>query len=261
MKIFLYSKLAEFSIEELKKYLTKRLKAAVVIRGDFLDHFSGAAGGGMDGPGDMEGLARELASFRVLDIEKPFTLNEPMYGEIQYEKKVLEGRAKPGGILYDGIQLHNFFREMIPAEERRLDDVHIIFTDRLFGTFDTNDLRYHARSIICGYPSIISTSGIVEAPAKPREFYIEKQMCSLNDIMGIERLKQKFKGRFIDYNDRRMTEVVKGYTMQAVFYQLFHEAFCEDKNCRLYNAHWQEELIDAQMKPPEFCKVHEKMLD
>ncbi len=256
-RIFLYSKSDDFSIEEIKNYLAKRLKIDVVVRGDFPDHFSKVSGEG----GNPERFAREIASFRVLDIEKPFKLNEPFYGEIQYERRVLEGRAKPDGILYDGIRLHNFFQEMIPGEERGLDDIHIVFTDRLFGTFDGDDLRYHARSIVCGYPSIISTAGIVEAPAKPREFYVEKQMLSPNDAIGVERLKQRFNGRFIDYNDGRMTGVIKGYAMQAVFYQMFHEAFCEDKNCRLYNAHWQEELINAQMKTPEFCKVHEKMLE
>jgi len=256
-RIFLYSKSDEFSIEEIKDYLAGKLKIDVVVRGDFADHVSKISGERKN----LERFAREIASFRVLDTEKPFKLNEPIYGEIRYEKRVLEGRAKPGGILYDGIRLHNFFRETISGEERGLDDIHVVFTDRLLGTFDRDDLRYHARSIVCGYPSIISTAGIVEAPAKPREFYIEKQLVPLNDAVGIERLKQKFNRRFIDYNDDRMTEVIKGYAMQAVFYQLFQEAFCEVKSCRLYNAHWQEELINAQMKTPEFCRVHEKMLE
>jgi hypothetical protein len=130
----------------------------------------------------------------------------------------------------------------------------------LFGTFDKDDLRYHARVIICGYPSIISTTGVVEAPAKPREFYIEKQLIGIGDDLAIERLKQRFKGRFIDYNDKRLSEVMKGYVMQAVFYHVFHEAFCKDKRCRLYNAHWQEEVINAQLTKPEFCEKHEKML-
>ena len=75
-------------------------------------------------------------------------------------------------------------------------------------------------------------------------------------------VKDKFDGTFIDYEDERMTEVVKGYAMQAVFYCLTGEPFCEDRGCRLYNAHWQEELITAQLKSKyEFCERHDRILE
>jgi hypothetical protein len=33
------------------------------------------------------------------------------------------------------------------------------------------------------------------------------------------------------------------------------------KNCHLYNAHWQEELIQAQLRSKtDFCGQHEKIL-
>jgi len=56
-----------------------------------------------------------------------------------------------------------------------------------------------------------------------------------------------------------MVEILKGYVMQAVFYQEFNEAFCDDKNCRLFNAHWQQEMIHAQLDVPDFCKRHENL--
>jgi hypothetical protein len=250
MKIFLYGE-DEFQ-EEIKKYLDDRInKANVEVRGDFLNYFSS---------GNNEKIAFKLAEIRVMNVTKPFTYNEPLYGEIEQEKRVIKGEGSASGILYDGFKLHGIFQNMIPKKERNLDNVHIILTDRLIGTFDEDDLRYHARVIVCGFPSIISTTGVVEAPAKPREFYIEKQLAG-GDGLALEEIKKKFEGRFIDYDDARMAEILKGYVMQAIFYHVFREAFCEDKGCRLYNAHWQEEMIHAQIGGREFCKRHEGFLE
>jgi len=110
-------------------------------------------------------------------------------------------------------------------------------------------------------PSLISTSGLVEAPAKPREYYLLKQQY---EKLGkdLTELKASFSRRFIDYGDKRLTEVAKGYVMQAVFYLLTGNPFCEDKGCRLYNAHWQEELIFAQLESEyEFCQRHTQLLE
>ena len=248
MKIVLYGE-DEFS-SELKKYLDERInKADVEARGDFLNYFSS---------GNNEKIPFKLAEIRVMNVTKPFAYNEPLYGEIEQEKRVIKGESSASGILYDGFKLHGIFQDIIPKEERGLDSTHIILTDRLIGTFDENDRRYHARTIVCGFPSIISMTGVVEAPAKPREFYIEKQLAG-GDVVAFEEIKKKYVGRFIDYGDARMAEVLKGYAMQAIFYHAFNEAFCEDKGCRLFNAHWQEEMIHAQLEGDEFCKRHEKL--
>jgi hypothetical protein len=114
---------------------------------------------------------------------------------------------------------------------------------------------------VYGIPSIISTTGVVEAPAKPREYYLLKQQYGMLGKDPLE-LKDRFKGRFIDYEDERLTEVMRGYAMQAVFYSLIGDPFCEDKGCRLYNAHWQEELIFAQLEGEyEFCPRHTELIE
>lgn len=42
---------------------------------------------------------------------------------------------------------------------------------------------------------------------------------------------------------------------------LIEELFCEDRGCRLYNAHWQEELLFAQLNSKyEFYENHDKNL-
>ncbi len=74
--------------------------------------------------------------------------------------------------LYDGFVMQKMFAEMTPTAEMSLAHIHIIFTSLLTCTFSEDDWRYHGRAIICGTPSIISTTGIVESLAKPREFYL-----------------------------------------------------------------------------------------
>ena len=74
--------------------------------------------------------------------------------------------------------------------------------------------------------------------------------------------KQAFAGDIMAYGDPRMTEVAKGYMMQAVIYMATGEPFCSDASCRLFNAHWQKELIAAQLgQGPEFCPYHAGVLE
>ena len=90
----------------------------------------------------------------------------------------------------------------------------------------------------------------------PRELYLRRQLGS-DPIV----LKEEFEGRFIDYDDSRLTEVMKGYLLQAIFFHMTGDPFCKNKNCRLYNAHWQEEVIHAQLETSdELCKNHQAIL-
>jgi len=206
--------------------------------------------------------ARKLASIKIQDASRETAFeHEPLYGELSYEKRRILGKTKAFGVLYDGFQLQRVFLGLIAQEERSLEVVHIFFTNRLFATWDESNKRYHARTSVYGVPSVISTTGLVEAPAKPREYYLLKQQYEMLGKNLLE-LKDKFKGSFIDYEDERLTEVTKGYVMQAIFYSLTGNPFCEDKGCRLYNAHWQEELIFSQLESGyEFCGQHARILD
>ena len=46
-------------------------------------------------------------------------------------------------------------------------------------TYDATDSRYHGRAVICSNPAIISTTGMIEAPARPREYYFEAMKCKM----------------------------------------------------------------------------------
>jgi hypothetical protein len=45
--------------------------------------------------------------------------------------------------------------------------------------------------------------------------------------------------------------------LQALFFFLTDgEPFCESDSCRLYNAHWQQDLIRTQVENPAICARH-----
>lgn len=200
-------------------------------------------------------FAEKLARARV---KNPMSnvFNTPFYGEIEYEKRNIFGGIR-ASVLYDGYELQKIFCEMIP--DNRFKSIHIIFTGRLIGTFNNSDGRYHSHVILCGHPTIISTNGIVEAPAKSREYYQTKYKL-MRISLPIEIAKENFKGMFIDYNDERMTEIMKGYVMQAIMYAVSGAPFCKDKKCRLYNSRYQRDVLYAQLTKPDFCSYHEKIL-
>ena len=57
-------------------------------------------------------------------------------------------------------------------------------------------------------------------------------------------------------------EALKGYVMYALFFDMTGALFCDDPDCRLYNAHWQEDLIRAQLDGEfEFCRKHRGFLN
>ncbi len=204
----------------------------------------------------IDNLAYNLAKIKVRDIYKE-KFFEPLQGEIEYEKSIITNVDKKSfGIIYDGWSLVRIFSDMLDENERNFKYCHIFITSRLFATYDENDKKYHSRASIYSFPSVVSTTGIVEAPAKPPEFYIKKQLK-----VNIYTLKEEFKDKFIDYDDQRMTEVLKGYILQAIFYHIFKDPFCENKSCRLYNAHWQEELIYSQINNKEICGYHKNLLN
>jgi hypothetical protein len=176
-------------------------------------------------------------------------------------KKLKESIVQTKGLLYDPVNTRKLFEKIESGADNR-GRIDAIVTDKLIATYEESDRRLHLRAAIFGFPSIISTSGIVEAPAKPKEYYLAKQKYSLLKAWELKEreVKQKFKDRFIEYHDPRLTEVLKGYIAQVIFFELTGNPFCEDKSCRLFNAHWQEDLLKAQIKPGKFCKLHSQQL-
>ena len=206
----------------------------------------------------LEAVAQKFARIKVKDPRKRFALEVPLQAEIDYERRRVRSSGwKVFGNLYEGVLYQKIISGLIFEDKIASDRCSILFTNQLFGTWDRDNWRYHARVSLYGFPSLISIVGLVEAPAKPKEFYLRKQMGT-----PIELLKEEYQGRFLDHCDSRLTEVLKGYAMQAFLFHLTGNPFCKDRDCRLFNSHWQEEVLHSQINGRyEFCPVHEEILN
>jgi hypothetical protein len=248
-RIFLYDEpsIPEIKINNLAKFLEETLRIPVQVRKNFFTHFK-----------SDRGIAYKLASSRVFDPLVPFEAHTPTEEEIDFEEKSFENNSNI--ILYDGFEIQNIIKNLIPEEESFEDTFHLVFTTRLGCTFDCEDYRYHGRAVICANPAIISTTGIIEAPAKPRAYYLIMQH-SISQGLNLDALKDQFRGKFLEYHDTRLDKVIQGYALQAIFYHLTAEPFCDSKDCILYNAHWQEDLIHAQIILGKLCEYHQRILE
>ena len=236
-------------ITQLGGYLEEKTHIPFRIRGNVYKRFSKKR---------IEKTSRELAGIRVRDPGKRLVSGPPFQAEVDYEKRRI---SDPGwkifGILYEGILYQKIISDLVIKGGLDLKHCIIFFTNQLFGTWDWDNGRYHARVSLYGFPSLISITGLVEAPAKPKDFYLKKQMGR-----PVAWLKEEYQGRFLDHGDLRTTEVLKGYAMQALFFHLTGDPFCEDRDCRLFNSHWQEEVLHSQLDGRhDFCPRHDSILN
>lgn len=244
---------SEIEIEKLAAFLREQIQALVLdVRENFLRYWLERC----DNQNDrMSEIAERLARARVQRPDRHGDNRDVLPGETNFERRFLTaGSAKPVGMPYDGLALLRIYAEQIPRDEADMRNCHIILTNQLFGTWDDDDLRFHARTSLYGFPSFLSTTGLVEAPARPKDFYIGRQL-------GLVGPADESDPRYLLRQDHRIQEALKGYLLQALFYHLTGDPFCDDKECRLFNAHWQEELIHAQIRPQAgLCDHHRGLL-
>lgn len=189
-----------------------------------------------------------VRSTRILDLKKPFQAHSAAAGPINDDAVEFEA--------YDGFELQRVLRECVPAVSA--ETLCIVVTDRLMCTFDEDDFRYHARAVVCANPAIISTTGMVEAPAKPKQYYLDV-MASLTKE-DADCVLERYRGMFLEHFDPRIPKVMEGYLLQAVAYHATGDAFCPDPECRLHNSHWQEDLLRLQLETKHLCPKHEDVL-
>ena len=106
------------------------------------------------------------------------------------------------------------------------------------------------------HPSIISITGIIEAPAKPREFYLAQLTVWQTDNGS---LKKKFAGRFIDYNDEnKITAASINYALQVIFFFITSGDLFAITKIVDSLTHWQEDLIHT-IEKRTLCNHHRNL--
>ena len=227
--VYLYSDTPSQSLvmEDVVVFLSD-LGLSVEFRGDFLSFLS------LEAEETVE-LDSLLQKARVFDIEKAVDFSGSRRPSDVFEKE-----------LYDGFWVQRifskFFLKKHPGELAKT-GFHAVVTGRLLGTYGSR--RYHARAIISGFPSFISTSGVVEGPARPREYYFLKAEFSRLG-KDLAELDEMFRGKFIDYEDERITKIASAYVLQPLLHNFSGKEFCQNGGCALFNSHWQREVLDIQ---------------
>ena len=244
-KIILYNEptVSEIQIEKIKEFITDTFNTEVELRENIFEKID-------------DQTCKEIASTRIFDLKSRYKKHNPSTDEIQIEKENKDMSEKEIMTIYDGFELQNIITKNIPRIEKEL---HIIFTNKLTATFDESDFKYHARALISSNPTIISTTGIIEAPAKPKKYYLELMTNFSKD--KIKETNEKYKGEFLEYHDLRLNQIVEGYLLQTIVYYETGEAFCENRECRLFNAHWQKDLLYSQVENKTICQKHLKAIN
>ena len=249
-KIILYDEptVPEIKIYELKQFLFKTFNIDVEIRESILKY-------------SVEDTPLKIAECKIFKLTRDFEKHQPTEEEIIFEKSNIDDTSKTENIImYDGFQLQKVLVDLIPENERNQNFFHVCFTNKLTCTYDYSDYRYHGRALIGANPSIISTTGVIEAPAKPRKYYYEL-MTNFTQGINVDSIKRKFKGTYLEYHDSRLSKILEGYLLQAIFYFETGDAFCENLKCRLFNAHWQRDLLFSQLEFGKLCEKHQKILN
>jgi len=261
-KIFLYDEPAvqEIQISNLKNFLLETFHVDVEIKECVFHNLDGKT-------------IEKISGCRIFDHKIPFKEHLPNKQEIDFEKSVCEdtnllekttmvenAERIEDVMMYDGFEVQNIIYDVITKNDSDQNNLHIVFTNRLICTYDTADSRYHGRTVICSNPAIISTTGMIEAPARPREYYFEAMKCKMQGL-DIQDVKKNYSGKFLDYHDKRLSKISEGYLLQAIFYYMTGDAFCDSLDCRLNNAHWQKDLLYSQLKIGKLCNKHQALLD
>ncbi|MDH3340781.1 MAG: hypothetical protein OEL84_05800 [Nitrosopumilus sp.] len=246
-KIILYDEptVSEIQLDRLEKFFTDTFPIKIETRKNIFD--------------DVDDKTYEkIASIKIFDIKKPFQKHDSSVKESLSERENID-KSQEKMPLYDGIEFQKIISELIPHNENRIDILNVVFTNKLTCTFDESDFRYHARSLIASNPTIISTTGMIEAPAKPKQYYLELMTDFSKE--KVDEIKKKYEGQFLEYHDLRLSEIAEGCLLQAIMYYETGDAFCENIDCRCFNAHWQKDLFHSQIDNKKFCKKHEEILN
>ncbi len=215
------------------------------------------------GPG-ARGFCAELAGSRVRDTMVPDNFLQATSSDLDFEAAIDGAPQQVSSALlarrlYDGSRVAAFALLRLAAAERTVDTLHVWVTRRLLGTYGLDDLRYHARYAVFGYPVVVSLLGLGLAPAPSLEAALFTRELSRRgwDAGAIEaELDIQYPEEKVDIDDKpTVSAAVASAVMQGAGALSGEDAFCKDASCRLFNPHRKRELRHSLLEGT-LCAKH-----
>ncbi len=166
------------------------------------------------------------------------------------------------GVVYVADQLQDVMRVLLQQDEHGPEFLHLAYITQCLGRWVADESHLRLQIIQHGEPTIISTTGFVEAPALPREYAFRRaQLLAFGMEEAAEELDEQFAGSALAHGDPRINRVAAGYALQAVFRQMFGEQACDTPTCPLHPATTHDELARAHLsEDSRLCDRHARML-
>lgn len=166
------------------------------------------------------------------------------------------------GVIYLASQLQDVMAPLIAEQERAAAYLHLVYIDQCIGSYVPGEIMLILQAIQHGQPTIISTTGMVEAPALPREYSFRRaQLVAFGMDEATAELDEAFADRTLGHEDRRITRAAGGFALQALFHHMFGEQNCQEANCPLRQATTHDELAAAHLGDGScLCSRHALML-
>lgn len=117
-------------------------------------------------------LASSFAAIRIIRPESPLLNEGPLPAEIRFEEARLRECRCGKGPVYDGFRYAELVRKYLPEDLDYLVEKPVFITLDYIATYPEEEKRYHLRYAAFTFPVVVSLQGIIEAPARPREYYL-----------------------------------------------------------------------------------------
>jgi hypothetical protein len=89
---------------------------------------------------------------------------------------------------------------------------------------------------------------LIDGPARDRDYYVKKQLLGTDaDCMADD-------DHLTKQHDRWPVALSSAFLQLSAYWDT-GRAFCQDEACRLYNPHWQAELLGS-MATDQLCEEH-----
>ena len=166
------------------------------------------------------------------------------------------------GAVYEAGPLQDVMRAMLPAGEHGADVLHLAYLTQCIGCFAGGASYFRLQIVQHGEPTVISTTGFVEAPALPREYAFRRaQLLGFGMDDAAEELDAVFAGEALRHGDERINHVATGVALQAIFLRGFGEQGCDEPTCPLHQASSHDELARAHLTDESrLCERHARMV-